>query len=342
MKASYLCMTAYDGPAPGLGVWPAPAKYCDPKIAKASFDRYLDMCVHAEALGFDWVSLSEHHYAPYQMLPNQAVMAAAISQRTSTVRIAMLGPLVPINNPVRLAEEIAMVDVISGGRVTVLFLRGTPNELGAYAAAPEHPREMTQEGIDLILKAWREDDPFAWDGTHYQFANVSVWPKVLQTPNPVVYGSGNSDASVAYAAKRRIGIGLSFVEPDEAKRVVTLYRAEAANAGWQPSAEHVVYRGLAHVARSDGQAFEEVGTHFGALAADQLRYGLPTDAGPPAPPLVLNPYFLGGTETVTARCVALHDAGVGVVDINFIGSPKMQTDALALFAEAVLPDMRRF
>jgi alkanesulfonate monooxygenase SsuD/methylene tetrahydromethanopterin reductase-like flavin-dependent oxidoreductase (luciferase family) len=342
MKASYLCMTGYDGPAPGLGVWPAPAKYCDPQIAKASFDRYLDMCVRAEALGFDWVSLSEHHYAPYQMLPNQAVMAAAISQRTSKVRIAMLGPLVPINNPVRLAEEIAMVDVISGGRVTVLFLRGTPNELGAYADAPAHPRAMTQEGIDLILKAWREDEPFAWDGAHYQFANVSVWPKIMQTPNPMVYGSGNSDESAVFAAKRGIGIGLSFVEPDEAKRVVALYREAAGKAGWEPSAGHIVYRGLGHVAHSDGQAFAEVGAHFGALAADQERYGLPTDAGPPAPPLVLNPYFLGGTETVKARCQALHDAGVGVIDINFIGSPTMQAESLSLFAQAVLPDMRRF
>jgi alkanesulfonate monooxygenase SsuD/methylene tetrahydromethanopterin reductase-like flavin-dependent oxidoreductase (luciferase family) len=342
LKASYLCMTAYDGPAPGLGVWPAPAKYCDPKIAKASFDRYLDMCARAEALGFDWVSLSEHHYAPYQMLPNQAVMAAAISQRTSRVRIAMLGPLVPINNPVRLAEEIAMVDVISGGRVAVLFLRGTPNELGAYTDAPENPRGMTQEGIDLILKAWREDEPFAWDGKHYQFANVSVWPRVLQTPHPMVYGSGNSDESAIFAARRRIGIGLSFVEPEEAARVITLYRAEADKAGWAPSADHIVYRGLGHVAPTDGQAFAEVGAHFGALAADQECYGLPTDMGPPAPPLVLNPYFLGGMETVKARCAALHEAGVGVVDINFIGSPTMQVEALDLFAAAVLPVIHGF
>src|ERR1700744_4848263 len=119
VKISYLCMTGYDGPAPGIEIWPASPEFCEPETAHKSYTRYLEMVEAAEALGFDWVSGSEHHYAPYQMTPNPRIMASAIIQRTSKVRVALLGPLVPLNNPVRLAEEIAMLDAISGGRMEV-------------------------------------------------------------------------------------------------------------------------------------------------------------------------------------------------------------------------------
>src|SRR3546814_10599102 len=93
------------------------------------------------------------------MTPNPAVMAAALTQRVKRAKIALLGPLVPLSNPVRLAEELAMLDAMSGGRLVVLFLRGTPNEHHTYDTPAEKTRGMTQEGIDLILKAWQEDEP---------------------------------------------------------------------------------------------------------------------------------------------------------------------------------------
>src|SRR3546814_7760805 len=112
----------------------------------------------AEKLGFDWVSVSEHHYAPYQMTPNPMIMASAIIQRTSKVRVALLGPLVPLNNPVRLAEEVAMLDALSGGHMEVLFLRGTPTEHKTYDTPGDLTKPMTPEGIDIILKAWKTTD----------------------------------------------------------------------------------------------------------------------------------------------------------------------------------------
>jgi alkanesulfonate monooxygenase SsuD/methylene tetrahydromethanopterin reductase-like flavin-dependent oxidoreductase (luciferase family) len=134
------------------------------------------------------------------------IMAAAISQRTEGIRIALLGALVPLNNPVRLAEEIGMLDTLSGGRLEVLLLRGTPNEHGTYDTPRDHTRAMTQEGIDLILKTWKESKPFSWQGAHYQFSTISVWPKVSQQPHPPLFGSCNSDESVVFAATRKIGM----------------------------------------------------------------------------------------------------------------------------------------
>jgi alkanesulfonate monooxygenase SsuD/methylene tetrahydromethanopterin reductase-like flavin-dependent oxidoreductase (luciferase family) len=342
MKVSYLCMTQFDGPAPGLDIWPAAPSYCDPALARQSVNRYLDQAVRAEQLGFDWISVSEHHYAPIQMTPNCVVMAAALSQRTQRAKIALLGPLVPLSNPVRLAEEIAMLDTLSGGRVVVLFLRGTPNEHGTYDTPPEATRGMTQEGIDLILKAWQTREPFAWSGEHYQFSTISVWPRVQQDPHPPVYGSGNSEESVRFAAERRIGIAFSFAPMEVVKRWVDLYVADCARAGWVPSADHVIYRGLAYVAPTDAQAAAEAQAFFGAKIAEQAQMQSKTLGGPPIVPLILQPFFFGSPATVLARYDELRDAGVGVTDLAFtIGSPAQQAEAIELFAREVLPELRR-
>lgn len=216
-------MVGYDGLAPGLEIWPAEPSYCKRDVALRSFEHGLYMAKRADTLGFDWVSVSEHHYAPYIMTPNPCVMAGALAQVTKRAKIALLGPLVPLSNPVRLAEELAMIDMLSGGRLVALFLRGTPNEHRTYDSVQAATRQMTQEGIDLVIKAWTSDEPFAWDGTHYQFSTVSVWPKTVQTPHPPIYGSGNSAESVRFAAARRMGIAFSFASPEVVRDWVKLY-----------------------------------------------------------------------------------------------------------------------
>lgn len=337
MKVSFLGMISYDGVAPGLEIWPAPSVYCDPAVAASSVERWLKQCELADELGFDWISFSEHHYAPYQMTPNPVVMAAAASQRIKRAKIALLGPLVPLNNPVRLAEELAMLDVISGGRLVTLFLRGTPNEHGTYDTPPAKTREMTQEGIDLILKAWRETHPFSWEGEHYRFSTVSVWPRPLQSP-PVVYGSGNSEESIAFAAERGLGVAFSFAPPETVKAWVDLYYDRAAAAGWTPTADHVLYRGLAYVAETDAQAQADTTAHFGAMAMQQAKIQSKTMGGPPIAPLILSPFFLGSAQTVCDRFAVLRDCGVGVVDMVFtIGSHAQQEATLRRFAADVLP-----
>jgi alkanesulfonate monooxygenase SsuD/methylene tetrahydromethanopterin reductase-like flavin-dependent oxidoreductase (luciferase family) len=331
-------MTAYDGPAPGIGVWPAPPRYCDPDVASHSVERTLALCERAEAGGFDSISVSEHHYAPYMMSPSSTVLAAALTQRVKNARISLLGPLVPLANPVRLAEELAMLDSLSGGRISVLFLRGTPNEHRTYDTDSAATRAMTQEGIDLVVKAWQAEDPFAWAGTHYDFSTVSVWPRVVQQPHPPVFGSGNSEESIAFAAERRIGIGFSFAPPEQVRDWITLYRKECARAGWEPTPAHIVYRGLAYVADTDEQAHADARAFFGAKAAEEAQMRSATLGGPPVNDLIAMPYFLGGPETVLAAFEVLQDIGVGFVDMAFsIGTPQQQEQAVDLVARTVLP-----
>ena len=337
MLVSSLCMVGYDGPAPGLEIWPAESGYCKAEVAQASFAHSIAMARKADALGFDWVSLSEHHYAPYIMTPSPCVMAGALAQVTARAKIALLGPLVPLSNPIRLAEELAMVDMLSGGRLVVLFLRGTPNEHQTYDTDAAATRAMTQEGIDLIVKAWTSDEPFAWDGAQYRFSTVSVWPRTLQAPHPPIYGSGNSEESVRFAAERRMGIAFSFAPPEVVRDWVQLYHAEAGKAGWQPGPEQVIYRGIAYAAESDARALDEMGAFFGAKAAEQAQIQQKTLGGPPVVPLITEPYFVGGPETLKGRFEALRDCGVGVVDLAWgIGVPAQREAAMERFADGVL------
>jgi len=343
MLVSSLCMTGYDGPAPGLEVWPARPAYCDRDIARASYEHSLAMARKADALGFDWISVSEHHYAPYILTPNPCLMAAALSQVTARARIALLGPLVPLVNPVRLAEEIAMLDQLSGGRAVVLFLRGTPNEHRTYDSDPATTRGMTQEGIDLVRKAWTEEEPFAWHGEHFSFGNVAVWPRTVQAPHPPIYGSGNSEESVRFAAERGMGIAFSFAPVDVVAQWIALYREEAARAGWQPGPEHVIYRGIAYAAQSDAAAQEDMAAFFGRKAAEQAKIQQETMGGPPVVPLITEPYFVGGPDTLKARFEALRDCGVGVVDLAWgIGDPAQREAAMERFAADVLPAVQAF
>src|SRR5215471_313798 len=119
MKVCLLGPATYGGRFE-FGRWPVASEQCDPWIAARSYAAQLELFEHAEELGFDWVSVSEHHYSPGLMAPNPFVLAAAASQRTERVKIAVLGPLMPLTNPVRVAEEVAMLDSLSGGRAVVL------------------------------------------------------------------------------------------------------------------------------------------------------------------------------------------------------------------------------
>ncbi|WP_067902194.1 LLM class flavin-dependent oxidoreductase [Nocardia vaccinii] len=117
---------------------------------------------------------------------NPAVLAGALSRVVRHAQLALLGPLASMNNPVRVAEEIAMLDQLSGGRLIALLLRGTPNEFANYNIPAEETRARTEEAMLLIRKALTEPEPFSWRSEHYDFPVVSVWPGPTQVPHPLL------------------------------------------------------------------------------------------------------------------------------------------------------------
>src|SRR6185436_18472597 len=168
------------------------------------------------------------HYSPGSLAPNVTVLASALSQRVKRAKIAILGALIPLNNPVRIAEEYAMIDTLSGGRLIAGLLRGAPYEYLVYNVNPAESRSRFEEAWDLIHKAWTERQPFGWVGRHYQYRNVSIWPRPIQQPTPPIFVSGSSKDSGDFAARKGVGLGLAFTNLPLAAEAAQFYRERAA------------------------------------------------------------------------------------------------------------------
>jgi len=334
VKSCFLGTGGYTGEVGWRG-WPVPPEQCDRAEAARSMETAVRQFELAEEAGFDWISISEHHYAPGLMTPSPAILAAAVSQRTTRVKIALLGPLVPLLNPVRAAEEIAMLDALSHGRAVVLFLRGTPNEHATYGTNPGETREITQEGVELIVRAWTEPQPFSWEGKFFRYRTVSVWPRTVQDPHPQVFYSGNSDESAIFAGRKQLSLALGFAPPERVRRQVKLYKQAAREAGWEPTHDNVLYRARMLVAETDAQAQELAGgmPAFPGIAGRTRRTPAGAGGGDPIATLA-GLQLCGGIETVIKQARALHEAGVGVLDLALAGG--MQR-SLELFGSKLAP-----
>lgn len=164
----------------------------DPVRGHEVYNDYLDELEFAADLGFDGVGVNEHHQNAYGMMPSPQLMAATLARRTTSPAILLLGQSIAYYNPpTRVAEEMAMIDVISGGRLISGFPVGTSMD-GNYAVGmnPATLRERYQEAHDLIIKAWTEPDLFAWNGKHHKLRYVNIWPRPIQKPRPPIWIPG--------------------------------------------------------------------------------------------------------------------------------------------------------
>ena len=168
--------------------------------------------------------------------------------------LALLGPIVPHSNPVRVAEELAMLDTMAQGRLVVGLLRGTTNEALTYDLNPAEARERTDEGMELILRAWTEPQPFGWQGRHFQYRTVSIWPRPLQQPHPPTFALGTSRESCEFAARHRLGCGVSYGPFEVMAKATRYYREQCARHGWQPTPDQILYRANMLVAETDEEA----------------------------------------------------------------------------------------
>jgi alkanesulfonate monooxygenase SsuD/methylene tetrahydromethanopterin reductase-like flavin-dependent oxidoreductase (luciferase family) len=292
------------------------------------------------------------------------LVAATLANRYPTVGIAVLGAVLPQVNPVRVAEEYATLDTLSGGRLIAGMFRGLPNEYLAYATNPAQAREMFDEAFELILRAWTEPEPFWWEGRYYRFPVVSVWPRPVQQPRPPIVASGTSPQSAAFAGAQRLKLGLThIIGTERCAEMVRIYRAAAGEAGWAPSAEDVLYRARAYVADSDARAEAdcrryEVGDFQGPLAPPPERRAAQAaimaeitggrggrgQVSPKPPGKGTMPEYYGSPDTV-ARQIG-EDArriGYGVLDLNFDSFHLPHDHALhslELFGTEVLPQLR--
>ena len=368
VKASFFVSLPYGRVSEPVATWPVPNRLFDPQQAMAAAHDHLEDIELADDLGFDWIGCAEHHYSPNSLVPNVSVIAAAITQRARKARICIMGALLPLNNPVRIAEEYALIDTLSGGRLVAGLLRGAPYEYLVYNVQPSESRSRFEEAWELVMRAWCDTEPFGWDGEHYQFRNVSIWPRPVQQPLPPVFISGSSRESAQFAARKHIGLGLAFTNIPQAKPSVDLYLEAATECGWQPSPDQIVYGHMqVFLADTDEQAFERarpVAEHphinpgmaranrmvaeagfFGTQNPDRLKYFV-TMGQRPNPTLEqqidMGVVLCGAPDTVVDQLRGVRDKlGAGVVSLNFShGDPAQRRRTIEMFGREVLPAMR--
>jgi len=169
-----------------------PSSLFDPERAHEVYNTYLDQLEFADELGFDGIGCNEHHQNGYGLMPSPNLIAAALSRRTSNAAICVIGnSIVGYNPPTRVAEEFAMLDCISGGRLIAGFPVGTPMDTNfCMGQIPALTRDKYVESHELIMRAWTEPEPFAFDGRYTQLRHVNIWPRPVQQPHPPVYIPG--------------------------------------------------------------------------------------------------------------------------------------------------------
>jgi alkanesulfonate monooxygenase SsuD/methylene tetrahydromethanopterin reductase-like flavin-dependent oxidoreductase (luciferase family) len=367
MQFSFFCSMAYLDPDFYVEeeTWTTRRGKYDPAVGIRSAEIAFRMAEQAEKYGFDMVSVSEHHATATAQSPNPAVLAAALIQRVKRVRIGLMGPLVSISDPVRIAEEVAMLDLMSGGRVEALFLRGTPPEFLLYGANAKETRARTQEAIELIEHALSEPEPFGWEGRYYRRSTVSVWPGAMQTRLPI-WSSGNSPDSVAFAAKHGHAIGISFYPEHLVAELAETYRQACAAEGWEPRTDQVLYRGFIAVAETMEAAADMTDRIYPKRKGEMRTIGN-ADLSGSAPAVIgtdadnkntdadtpqrrgegfgLGRMIFGGTPEVVVQQIKDFYAktGIGMIDLGFNGGGLTAEEAersLKLFGEEVLPHVK--
>lgn len=183
----------------------------DKQKSRGLLREYIDQLVYASEIGFDGMVLNEHHQNIYGLMPSPNIIAAALAHATKKGRIVVLGNLLPLHaNPLRVAEEYAMLDNMCDGRLVAGFAPGSGPETFNYDVPSAPSREQFWEALDLIRRAWTQPGPFPYDGKHYSLRYVNPWPQPTQDPHPPIWiPSGRSKGTLREIAKHGYSYFLS-------------------------------------------------------------------------------------------------------------------------------------
>ena len=239
--------------------FPRPSRQFDPIKGHQLYTEYLDEYIYADKLGFDILTFNEHHSKEYNLDVAPHLMASYLIGQTKRARLLPTGSILPLHNPIRIAEEYAMLDVISGGRMIAGFERGGITNYLAYGV-PIQAKQKFEEACQLIVKAWTADEPFQWKGKHYQFDAVSVWPRPYQKPHPPIHTAGPSPA---FAAEMGASYGLWVQPTSEIRGTFARYRDAYVKAHREePTNDKVVLVRDVYVSENDDRAEEECAKHL--------------------------------------------------------------------------------
>jgi alkanesulfonate monooxygenase SsuD/methylene tetrahydromethanopterin reductase-like flavin-dependent oxidoreductase (luciferase family) len=243
-----------------------PNRFFDPVKGYELYNRYLDELEYGETLGFDGIAVNEHHQTAYGLMPSPTVMASALARRTKRVKIAILGSALPLReHPITVAEEHAMIDVITGGRLISGFVRGIGAEYHTFGINPTISHDRFHEAHDLIVQAWTRPGPFSFSGKHYNVEYVNLWPRPFQNPHPPIWvPSQGSKETIDWTSHpdRRYTYLQTFSPAKVVERYLKSYRDTAEAYGYEASDSQLGWAVPVYVADTDAQARAEAKPHF--------------------------------------------------------------------------------
>ncbi len=240
--------------------YPLPKQHFRPDVAVRNYREHLEAWTLMEELGFDGIGFNEHHTSPYGLMTSPNLMAAALSQRTDRMKVLIMGNLLPIHEPLRLAEELAMLDCLSNGRLIAGFARGIPREYIAYHIDLAESRARFEEAWEIIKRAWTEE-VFSYEGQFWSYHDVAIWPRPVQPPHPPVWVPvSGSQETIEWAARENIPITPGTIAPRGVKQDIVRYYAQClAKHGHTITPNHLSIGASPYVADSRQQALKEAG-----------------------------------------------------------------------------------
>jgi alkanesulfonate monooxygenase SsuD/methylene tetrahydromethanopterin reductase-like flavin-dependent oxidoreductase (luciferase family) len=303
-------------------------RHFDAKLGADLYNMYLDEYEYCEEVGFDGLMLNEHHSTPTCLGATMNLEAAILARTTKKPKIVLLGNPLPIfDNPIRLAEELAEIDMISRGRLVSGFVRGTGVESLATNTNPLYNRERFEEAHDLIIKTWTTPGPFRWEGTHYHFRVVNPFETPLQKPHPPIWIPGTgSPETLEWCAQHHYPFVFLETDPDATVDMKTIYADTARAYGYEPGPEHCGYLLRIHVQDTDDYA-KEVGKGYLVGNVGVGRLPMPQDYMFPVGYSGRDPKYLALRERIRSdpfRVGGLDAAGYeAILEANrmIIGSP---------------------
>ena len=297
---------------------------------KQAFQELLDQILLTERLGFDEAWFAEHHHSDYGMLASPNLIIAALAPRTQRLRMGNLVGVLPLYDPMRLAEECGMLDILTDGRLNVGLGRGVPKDDMKHRLDRETAQARFDEGIEILMRAWT-GETFSYSGKAWGYEEISCRPQPLQKPHPPIYYGATSPDSPAMVARRGWNLALSRQPLANCAKAIKAYREERAKHAELPGAGNAIMVRDVYVADSDEQAWKEAVpqlTRFWQLATDNVWRGdfvsaddLPKFTG-------RYPYFPGGLTVER-----LDEWGT-----SLIGSPDTVIKKARVMVETARPD----
>ncbi|HEX4113167.1 MAG TPA: LLM class flavin-dependent oxidoreductase [Stellaceae bacterium] len=238
--------------------FPLEKKHFKPAVAAKTYAEHLDAWAELDRLGYDGIGFNEHHTSPYGLMNSPNLLAAAAAMRTKNIKLLIYGNLLPLHEPLRMAEELAMLDCMSNGRLISGFARGIPREYNVYGVDQRQSRARYEEAYEIILKAW-DEEVFSYSGKFWSYKDVAIWPRPLQLPHPPIWiPITTSKESIDWAAKHNAPITPGLGGRGLTEDIVRYYAKAMKRHGFTVTPQHLSIGAGAYVADSKAQAVKEM------------------------------------------------------------------------------------